>query len=619
MTTPKNWRETGVIDTSQSPKAKLHGAPIHAVTMRDGFWKPWLDRNLALGLPRLHRHLEDHGVVDNFRRMTGRKSCPRQGPFFTDSDLFKWMEGAAWALQGDAPKDLGPLLESVIDEVVAAQCPDGYLNTFFVDELAGQRFRNLPIEHELYCAGHYFQAAVAHFRSTGGDKLLRSAQRYADYLVEAFGPGERQGVDGHEEVELALVELYRVTGRQEYLKLAGFFLDQLGVVGQREVRGHAVRAMYRACGVADYYAETGQEAYGEAARAMWSDMVNGKIYLTGGLGARQAGEAFGEPYELPNTRAYAETCAALGGIFFNWRMLAVEGQAQYADLMERMLYNGFLSGVSLSGQEYFYVNPLASPGGHLRRAWYDCTCCPTNAVRAFATLPGYVFSLSTEGVWVHLYDNATLNGQLEHGPQVKLEQRTNYPWQGEIEILVEVAEPVEFTLFLRLPGWCEKGELLVNDRSAGVDFTPGAYAAIRRTWHKGDRAQLRLDLPVTPMTSHPRVAENRGCAALMRGPLVYCLESVDNPDINLADTLVNPSAGFLTKTGSDLLAGMVTVTTQGMHQPAEGPLYAQLGARRTDPGQPVTLTAIPYFAWSNRGDSQMQVWTPVIRSMQQLL
>lgn len=595
-----------------SEKTRLRFVPIGAVKMREGFWKARMDRNNEQGIPRLLRHLEDHGVVDNFGIVSGRKKVERKGPYFSDSDLYKWMEGAAWSLLSyDNPKTRADL-ERVIDEVVAAQGKDGYLNTFFQGELYGQRFRNLPVEHELYCAGHLFQAAVAHYRATGSDKLLGAACRYADYLASVFGEGKRQGVDGHPEVEMALIELYRSTGEKSYLELAGYFLSQLGFKDMQALGGHAVRALYTCCGGADYYAETGDEAYGAAGKRLWGDLASGKIYITGGVGSRFAGEAIGERYELPNSRAYAETCAAIANAMWNYRMLGLYGSASYTDEMERALYNGVISGVSLDGTSYFYVNPLACFEPYQRQEWFGCTCCPTNMVRLLASIPGYMYSTSDDGVWVHLYDNSKVDYQLADGSPFTLEQSTKYPWGENVDIKVGLREPREFTLHLRVPGWCVSLAVAVNGEELPWTYEPDGYLRIRRTWKPGDAVHMSLGMPVMLEECDARVRENYGSVAVRRGPMIYCAESTDNPEASIID-LELVSDGFEAAFEAGLLGGVVTLKGKGltlMDPSADrGPLYSpRLSVRPRLRQVPITL--IPYYAWANRGHSRMAVWMP---------
>lgn len=614
--TPMSSRSTqsrsgAVVDTTHSPHARLRPVPIRAVRIESGFWQPRMKANRDVGLPALFNHLKDHGVIDNFMLASGRKNCERQGPYFTDSDLYKWMEGAAHALASEDLPELRATLESTIDEVLAAQNDDGYLNTFFIGPLSNQRFRNMPVEHELYCAGHYFQACIAHYRATGEERLLKSACRFADYLHGMFGPGKREGKSGHEEIELALVELYRETGEKRYLELAGVLLERLGVRTQETIAGHAVRAMYRCAGAADYFAETGDANFGAVLERLWRDTVHHKMYITGGLGSRYVGEAFGEPYELPNERAYAETCAALGNVFWNWRMLLVTGEARFADVLETALYNGFLAGVALNGSAYFYVNPLACAHDYQRQEWFGCTCCPTNAVRTFASLPGYFYSTSDEGLWVHLYDNSRLDWHLTNGTEVSLVQETRYPWDGRVDLDITVETPTEFTLFLRIPGWCSGASVTVNGKPAAGNAMPASYYAIRRTWSTGDR--VRLVLPMSPalQESDFRVRENLGAAAITRGPLVYCLESQDNPGASIMQLEIPASAEFSEEYAPTLLGGVVTIKTKGAERsapPENAHIYAPIGRNQSLPARPVDVTAIPYYAWANRGVSHMTVW-----------
>ncbi|HUV05957.1 MAG TPA: beta-L-arabinofuranosidase domain-containing protein [Armatimonadota bacterium] len=606
-----NWRDAGVVSTSGSPYCKLRPVPIRAVQMLPGFWKPRMDANRQQSIPALLQLLEEHGVVDNFRRLSGRKEVERRGPYFTDSDLYKWIEAAAFVLQSEDDPKIARMLDEVIDDVVAAQCEDGYLNTFFTGELADQRFRNLPGEHELYCAGHLFQAAIAHHRATGSRKLLDAATRFADYLTTIFGPGKIETPDGHPEIEMALVELYRTTGTRGYLDLAGFFLSLQKFADKQAMEGHAVRAAYLASGGADYYAESGHRTIIDAVERLWADTAEGKMYITGGLGSRYDREAFGWPYELPNERAYAETCAGIANIFWNWRMLAIEGESRFADVMERTLYNGFLSGVSLDGTHYFYMNPLACFCELRRQPWYDTTCCPPNVERMIASLPGCFYSTSDEGIWAHLYDNSRLNWHLEDGRKVSLEQKTSYPWDGSVEIAVSPEAPTEFALFLRIPGWCENASVSIGgEAQRGVP--PGEYLKLERTWKPGDVVHLELPMPVSLQESDPRVRENTASIAIQRGPVIYCVESPDNPGVPIRDVELLIGDEFCAEFKPGLLGGVTVVRAKGLH-PAPGQnrglLYREFGSVKLEMEQ-TALTAIPYYAWANRGPSEMTVWIP---------
>ena len=613
---PSNWKDQGVVYPSISTYCKLHPVPIRAVRVEEGFWKPRIEANRCRGIPRLLEFLEEHGVVDNFRRISGRREVRRRGPLFTDSDLYKWMEGVAFALQSQEDPKLGDALDYIIEDVLSAQGEDGYLNTYFVEERAGERFQRLETDHEFYCCGHLIQAAVAYYRATGRTELLEGARRFADYLTEVFGPDKRQGKSGHPELEMAMVELYRTTEDRKYLDFAGFLLDQLRFTSLSGMEGHAVRAAYACCGAADYYAESGDRAYREALERLWEDMVKGKIYITGGIGARHDGEAFGESYELPNFRAYAETCAAIANIMWNWRMLLIEGEARFADLMETILYNGFLSGVSLDGTRYFYVNPLASSSGTERRGWYDCTCCPTNVVRMMASLAGYFYSTSPEGIWIHLYDNSRLDWHLQGGQDISILQKTRYPWEGDIEITVNPGTRAHFALFLRIPGWCREAKVRVEGKGV-LTPQPGSYLKLERTWSPGDVVHLEFPMPVTLIEAHPRLRENLGSLALRRGPIVYCIEGVDNPGIPVLDVqmLVDPKSPERTiayEFQPGLLGGVTVLRARALMpvNQSRKPLYRPLRERKPEPRREVQITLIPYYAWANRGPSPMQVWIP---------
>lgn len=602
--------EAGVIASNNT---RLKFIPVNAVTMRDGFWKTRMERNRERGIPRLLKHLEDHGIVEAFRIASGKSTGERTAIFWTDSDLFKWIEGASLSLQSYDDPQLRVKLDEAIDEVIAAQRPDGYLNTYFTGKLSDQRFRNLPVEHELYCAGHLFQAAVAHYRATGEDKLLNCACRYADFLAGYFGYEKHQGVDGHPEVEMSLVELYRSTGNKAYLDLAEYFLSQWDFKNKQEVTGHAVRAMYLCCGGADYFAETGDAAYGDAVERLWNDLTLRKMYITGGVGSYYAGEEIGWAYDLPNERAYAETCAAIGSAMFSYRMLGITGEAKYADEMERAFYNGVISGVSLDGTAYFYQNPLACYRDYQRQEWFDCTCCPTNMVRTLAAIPGYMYATSDEGIWVHLFDNSEVEWKLADGTRFTLEVETNYPWDGRVRITVGLDAPKEFTLFVRKPGWYPaRSDMACND--TGHSERSGGYMTIRKLWTSGDSVDVQIDMEPSLIQSDPRVRSNFGQVAVQRGPIIYCAESTDNPHISIKD-LELKSEGLEPSFEQDMLHG-VTVLKGAGRAPLEasanrGPLYF---ARRSDPVpglHPVAITLIPYYAWANRGRSEMKVWLPL--------
>ena len=626
-----DWQAAGLVDTRHSPHVRLQSVPLRQVRLGEGFWRPRLATNAARSLSRFLELMEEHGVVDNFRRAGGRKDARfRVGSFGSESDLYKWLEAACLVLQTEDHPELRAAVAMLTEAITAAQEPDGYLylNTLFGGETPPPRFSRLEGSHELYCAGHLMQAAVAHYRATGREELLQVARRFADLLVREFGPGKRETTDGHPEVELALIELYRATGERTYLDLAGFFLsrpqslENLPPIAERPALvHHAVRSGYLCCGGADWVAETGDERMLGNLRHLWQDLVGGKLYLTGGVGARREAEAFGLPYELPNADAYAETCAAIAHAMWAWRMLLLTGEAGFADVMERILYNGFLSGVSLEGTNYFYMNPLASDGGYRRVPWFGCNCCPPNVHRTLASVPGLMFSTSAEGLWVHLYDAARADLATPDGTPLRLTMTTRYPWEGTVEIELEPQIPAEFSLLLRIPAWAKDAQAEVNGQPVAEPATPGSYLTLRRIWQAGDTVRLELPLPVQVLASHPRVAENRGCVALQRGPVVYCVESVDYPDANVADLALrlppgDPGGGFRAEWQPDLLGGVTVLRGEGVVAAPDadsGPLYHPAGSVPT-PRRPVAVTGIPYYAWANRGDSALRVWLPAVNA-----
>jgi DUF1680 family protein len=618
-----------VVDTFHSPYARLRPVPLPDVTLNVSVWAPRLRTNRVVTLPAQHRLLEETGRLTNFRRAAGKVRDAYHGYFFNDSDVYKWIEAVAWtAASGPAP-ELTRLAEPVIAEIEAAQQPDGYLDTYFMFDKAAERWSNLRDMHELYCAGHLIQAAIAHHRATGHERLLAVARRTANLICATFGPesaGKRPGACGHPEIELALVELARETSDEKYLLQAQYFIDArgYGLVGRRDyhqdhqplrergrMAGHAVRALYLNAGAADVAAEKEEPELRLALERMWEHMVARQLYLTGSAGSRHQGESFGADYELPNARAYAETCAAIAVVMWAWRMLALSGDARYTDVMEAALYNGFLSGVSLDGQAYFYVNPLASDGSHRRQSWYECACCPPNVARTLASLPAYLYSTDAASVWVHLYAAGDARMLLADGRSVRLHQRTRYPWDGDVELEIDAER--EFALFLRIPGWCEAGaSLMVNGHPFNSALTPGSYAGIQREWHTGDTVQLHLPMPVRRVMSHPRVAENHGRVALMRGPLLYCLEGVDHPATDLRDIVLPVRSQLTPAFQPDLLGGVVTLTGTAVavppHASWQGRLYRTEPVADVAPPRPLSMTAIPYYAWANREPGAMQVW-----------
>jgi DUF1680 family protein len=638
------WRDQGVLNLANSPYAKLHSVPVRAVTIQEGFWSKRRKTNAERSIPTMRDELEQHGRMDNFRRLVGKSEAPQKGPYYSDSDIYKWTEAVGFALQsGDIP-GLRQTTSGMIREIVAVQEPSGYLNTYYVGERASQRMlpRSQEVGHELYNLGHMLQGAIAYYRATGDSTLLDAGAKFVDgFLLPNYGPGPDQKpiVSGHPEIEMSLIELYRATGHRRYVDLASYILkgdDRVPLeprqitymycgipfTSRTKLEGHAVRAMYACCGATDYYLETGDESYWKTLNVLWDDLSKRQMYITGGVGARGAGEAFGDPYELPNAQAYGESCAAIGNMMWNWRMLAASGEARFTDVIERALYNGINSGMSLDGTTYCYRNPLAfdpGSGEKIRNPWYDTTCCPPNLERTFASLPGYLYGTSKDGLYVHLYDNSELDWHLENGLPIKVQQKTNYPWDGDIQLTLTPSEPAEFTLQLRIPGWANSAKVTVNGKAV-EGAKPGEYLAIRRHWSPGDA--VRLNLPMAPevLASNPRVADNLGRVAVQRGPIVYCIEQLDqqnSPDFSeisiVADS--NSLKTFDAEYKADLLDGVTVLRHKGAVNDAASKQDKLYVAANTDTPKthPARLALIPYYAWANRQSSSMQVWIPYSR------
>ncbi len=639
------WKDEGVLFVDKSPYAKLHNVPVHAVTITEGFWGARRQINVDKSIPSMEKLLEANGRMNNFLRLVGKSDTPQRGPVFSDSDVYKWTEAVGFVLQsGDRP-ELHAQADQIIKEVVAVQEPSGYLNTYYVEDRAKDRMTPEVQRwgHELYNLGHMIQGAIAFYRGTGNRTLLDASIRFVDgYLLPNFGPGadKKPIFSGHPEIELALIELYRTTSDKRYLTLAGYILqgdDRIKVpergyvyhfcgipfTSRTHLEGHAVRAMYACCGATDYYMETGDESYLKTLNVLWNDLVTSQMYVTGGVGARSQGEAFGDSYELPNFTAYGESCAAIGNMMWNWRMLTATGDAKYADVIERALYNGINSGMSLDGTLYCYRNPLAfdpSGGDHIRNPWYDVTCCPPNLERTFASLPGYFYSTSKDGLFLHLYDNSQLDWNLEDGTGLKVVQKTKYPWDGAVEITVTPVKPTEFTFYLRVPGWSAGTQVQVNGRPVS-GATAGQYLAVRRNWASGDVIHVSFNMGPQVIEANARVVDDYGRVAVQRGPLIYCLEQLDQQegvplyDISL-DLRQKASSQFQEEFQSDLLGGIVVLKHVGAanEKSASGSKLYYPYTPNPAQSRQVELRFIPYYAWANRAATPMQVWTPILRA-----
>jgi len=615
---------TLLVNTLESPWARLKPIPIENVKIMDQFWAPRLKTLREETLPSQYNLMEETGRIDNFRRAAGKIKGPFRGAYYNDSDVYKWVEAACLTLAYERDQKIATLLTNVIDEIVAAQDEDGYLNTYFTYEKKRLRWTNLRDMHELYCAGHLFQAAIAYHRSTGEKELLTTAVRFADHIASVFGPGKRRGTPGHPEIEMALVELYRETRKEEYLELAQFFLDQrgYGLIGGSivlidhkpfrqldEIVGHAVRAIYLCCGATDIFMETGERELYETLEKLWKNMVYKRMYVTGGVGSRHAGEAFGDDYELPNRRAYSETCASVANVMWNWRMLLATGESRFTDIMELALYNAALAGISLNGREYFYVNPLADRGRHRRQRWFGCACCPPNIARLLASVPGMIYSTSDNAIWVHLYVASVARIELK-GNEVRITQETEYPWDGRIDVTVEPSKDDEFSLYLRIPGWCRAATVNVNGRKVRKSVKPSNYLEISRVWGTGDRVEIELDMPVTLLKSHPYVLNNNYRVAIKRGPVVYCLEQADNPEYDVWNIAIVPETKFTATYEPELLGGVVVIEGNGIGLDISAwnnKLYAEMDEVQVK-AIPVKFKAVPYYAWANRSPGPMIVW-----------
>jgi DUF1680 family protein len=622
----------GPVHPTATAAVALRPLPLHAVAFApDGLLGAWQRRNATRTLPHCVDQLDAAGAIDNLRRVTGEVDGDYRNMWFADSDVHKTLEAAAWQL-GRTPEDAG--LRAFLDTTAAllakAQGEDGYLNSYFTVVKPERRWQELHWSHELYCAGHLIQAAVAAARSGVGAEIVTVARRFADLIVERFS--EVDDIDGHPEIETALVELYRVTGHRPYLDLAKRFLDLRGhglLGGARfgsayvqdhvpvrratAVAGHVVRQLYLLMGMVDVAVETNDDELLDAACRLWEDAFGAKTYLTGAQGSRHRDEAFGDPYELPADRAYGETCAAVASFQWNWRMLLATGGVRYADEMERALYNAIAGSTALDGTHFFYSNPLHLRTGHDgshedapagRLPWYTCACCPPNLARLVASLSGYAATAGHGGLQVHLYAAGELHTTVD-GSAVHVVVRTGYPWDGRVELTVSTEVPL--TLALRIPGWCPAADVRVD--GVPVDAPSDGYLKVRRDWSAG--ATMTLDLPMHArvIRPHPRIDAVRGCVALTRGPLVYCLEQADLPDgVALEDVRIDPAAPITVD--EDTVDFPVTLTVGGaVEPPASDVLYPALAPAESR-AEPLALIAVPYFLWGNRIPGPMRVWIP---------
>jgi DUF1680 family protein len=600
-------------------RRRLTPVPFTKVEVDDVFWAPRIEANRVATIPIAYRHSEETGRIDAWKLDWREGKEPVPHPYW-DSDVAKWIEAAAYSLSAHPDPELEGRVDRVVDMIAAAQQPDGYLNVYFTVVAPEKRWANLGMWHELYCAGHLIEAAVAYHEATGKRKLLDVVCRYADHIDSVFGPGKRDGCPGHQEIELALIRLYRATGERRYLELARFFLDRRGsrpsfFLREMEALDFEDGRMNRHFFGADVAAETGDAALLAACKRLWKSVCGRRMYVTGGIGASSANEGFTADHDLPNASAYAETCAAIGLVFWNHRLLQLDCDGRYADVMERALYNGALSGVSLEGESFFYENPLESRGDVHRQPWFAVSCCPPNIARLLASFGQYVYSESRSQACVHLYVQG--RGELDlGGRKVVLEQKTGYPWKEKVAITVRPQGAAEFTLALRIPGWCSGARAKLEGRSLRLaPLMRKGYARIRRRWNPGDRIELTLPMPVERVEANPAVAADAGRVALQRGPLVYCLEEVDN-GANLNDLILPRNAKLGAKFERRLLGGAMVVRARARRADRAAwrdALYHFVGSKT----KPSTLTAVPYCVWDNRrlvrswdGQQRREYWHP---------
>lgn len=627
--------------------------PVRFVNVRleGDFWRERLDTVLARTIPSQHAKLGEYGILESLKLPSPPPPLrfPRHPNGFTvqvfwDSDVGKWIEAASYALSHRRDAEIEAKIEAIVDDFEKAQAPDGYLNCWYLGREPEKRWSNLRDNHELYNAGHMLEGAIAYFETTGRRRWLDIMERYLDHIYATFGtgPGQKRGYDGHEEIEIALIKLYRLTGDKKHLDFATYLINERGrqphyfdlereerekkgwetqryvqgnyeysqshlpVREQRKVVGHAVRAMYLYTAMADLAAELGDAALKQACEALWRDVMDTKMYVTAGLGPSAHNEGFTVDYDLPNQTAYAETCASVALIFWAQRMLHLDLDGRYADILELALYNGALSGLSRDGTHYFYANPLESDGRPSRWDWHTCPCCTMNVSRLVASVGGYFVSTAPNGIALHLYGGISTELDVA-GTRVALREMSNYPWSGEIRIEVAPESPASFDLKLRIPGWCKDHTLKVNDETI-VSTPREGYVTINRRWQAGDVVTLELPMPPVRLYANPGVIMDSGRVALKRGPLVYCVEEADNPGGRVQRFRLPRLSELRTSTRSDLFDGVVTISADAIAVDEKS--FTELYRTAPPVEGRATMTALPYFLWANRGQGSMTVWVP---------
>ncbi|KAF6562181.1 glycoside hydrolase family 127 protein [Paenibacillus sp. EKM202P] len=638
--------------------------PVKHVIVDDSFWKKYKQVVAEEVIPYQWKALNDElpdtepsHAIENFRIAAGESSGEYYGTVFQDSDLAKWLETVAFSLRDHPNSALEERADEVIDLLGRAQAEDGYLNTYYLLKEPDNRWTNLRDNHELYCAGHFIEAAVAYYETTGKTKFLNIMEKYVDLIQQIFGTeeGKRKGYPGHEEIELALIKLYDVTAKDQYLKLAQYFIEQRGqhpiyfveeqekrkhiqteptwnddnninfglgfeyqqahqpVREQKEAVGHAVRAVYLYIAMADLAAKTGDASLLQTCETLWDDVTNHKMYITAGIGSTVNAEAFTCHHDLPNDSMYCETCASVGLAFWANRMLRLAPDRKYADVLERALYNGTISGMDLDGKRFFYVNPLEvnpfqksrKDQEHVkteRQKWFFCACCPPNLARMIASVEDNMYTQTEDTLYTHLYIASKVNMTLS-GQEIEITQTHHYPWDADLALSIHVTEPTAFKWALRIPGWCKQAEVKVNGEVISLDHLEKGYVEIQRTWKDGDMVTLHLAMPVERIRSNPLVSMNQQQVALQRGPVVYCLEEADN-GANLAGLRLPKDNPVTEEFSEHLLGGIVKLTIEGYRVKGSNALYS------SEPPElvPQQITAIPYYAWCNRAKGEMRIW-----------
>ena len=616
---------------AQEKHTALEAHSFSQIKITDSFWKPKLEKVAKSALPASVYQTEvKTGRIRNFEKAGRKQGEAHEGIYYDDSDVYKALEAIAYSLQNIPDAALEQKADEWIAKIASAQEPDGYINTFYSLTGLDKRWKDME-KHEDYCAGHLMEAGVAYFQATGKRQLLDVAIKMADHIDTQFRQANKPWVSGHEEIELALVKLYKATGEDRFLQLADWFLDQRGrgygvggiwdnpewgpkyaqddvpVKDQKEITGHAVRAMYLYTGAADVAAAKNDPGYMKAMKTVWEDVVYRNMYVTGGIGSSGSNEGFSVDYDLPNENAYSETCASVGMVFWNQRMNLLEGQSQYIDVLERSLYNAALDGLSLTGDRFFYGNPLASSGQHFRKEWFGTACCPSNISRLVASVGDYIYAKNENSIWVNLFIANQTEFDLS-GEKVGVEMKTNFPWEGKVELEVNPTTTKRFTVSLRIPGWIQENPvpgklysflqedetnftLLVNGEKATFRQENG-YAILDRAWKKGDRITYELPLEIRQLQSRPEVLANTDRIAIQRGPLVYCVEGADNQG-KVLQLALSSNPNFTTKEYQILDEKVQAIQFQAL-----------------DGQTPKIVTAIPYYTWANRGQNEMMVWIP---------